>query len=57
MPPQCGQTGSPFGIGPTDAPEGHFGFLVLHPEDLGQREGLGGAGKEEMLGHLHTYRL
>ena len=40
------------GIGPTDAAEGHFGVGVFHREDLSQREGLGGLGKEEVLGHL-----
>jgi hypothetical protein len=45
------------GVGPTDSPKGHFRLIVLHREDGGQRKGLGGAGEEEMLGHLLTSRL
>ena len=44
-------------IGPTDTAECHFRVGVLHGENRRQREGFGGFGKEEMLGHLHTYRL
>ena len=38
------------GIGPTDAPERHFGFRILHRENGRQREGLGGAGKGGNVG-------
>ncbi len=42
---------------PADAPKRRFGLLILHRENVRQGEVFGGAGKEEMLGHLHTYRL
>jgi hypothetical protein len=44
-------------ISPTDAAERRFRLIVLHRENGRQRETFGGCGKEEMLGHLHTYRL
>jgi hypothetical protein len=47
----------PVRFGPADAPEGHFGFRILHRENGSQREGLGLLGQEEMLGHLDTYRF
>ena len=45
------------GIGPADTAECGFRLFVLHRENARQRKALGGMGKEEMLGHLHTYRL
>jgi hypothetical protein len=48
---------SAIGIGPTDAPEGHFRVRILHLKNARQGKGLGGFGEEEMLGHLDTYRL
>ena len=47
----------PVSIRPANAPEGHLGFRVFHLEDTGEGKGLGSAGKEEMFGHLDTYRL
>ena len=35
----------------------HFGNIVFHLENRRQRKGLGGFGKEEVLGHLDISRL
>jgi hypothetical protein len=42
---------------PADAPKRHLGLLILHRENVRQGKVFGGARKEEMLGHLLTYRL
>ncbi len=40
------------GLRPADAGERGLRFLIRHPHDVPQREGLGGWGEEEVLGHV-----
>jgi hypothetical protein len=45
------------GFRPTHLAEGHFRRRVRHLKDVRQGDRFGLLGKEEMLGHLVTYRL